>query len=220
MARKSSTPAKEGPQRATHGMPVQKRSRERFEMILNTAEGMLRENGGDAFKMSELVAKSGVPFGSLFQYFPDKTAVIAALAERYNSIGHDCVSTALHPVTNAETLRGALREIVDGYYDMFQRHPALTAIWEATQADRVLLRLDREDGDYLAGMLAETLARVVPGFTPASARTIARLAMELIASAVRHSITLEKAEAAVALTAFNNGLWGFVVGGRDDTPSR
>jgi hypothetical protein len=41
--------------------------------------------------MSDIVARSGVPFGSLYQYFPDKTAIIGTLAQRYNVIGRDCL---------------------------------------------------------------------------------------------------------------------------------
>ena len=41
--------------------------------------------------MSDIVERTGVAFGSLYQYFPDKTAIIGTLAERYNAVGRDCV---------------------------------------------------------------------------------------------------------------------------------
>ena len=43
----------------------------------------MAEKGSEAFRMSDVVERSGVPFGSLYQYFPDKTAIIGTLAERY-----------------------------------------------------------------------------------------------------------------------------------------
>jgi AcrR family transcriptional regulator len=72
-------------------VPTQQRSRERFETILECATALLAEKGSEAFRMSDVVERSGVPFGSLYQYFPDKTAIIGTLAERYNAVGRDCV---------------------------------------------------------------------------------------------------------------------------------
>jgi AcrR family transcriptional regulator len=68
-------------------VPTQKRSRERFERILQCARELMAEKGSEAFRMSDIVERTGVPFGSLYQYFPDKTAIIGTLAERYNAIG-------------------------------------------------------------------------------------------------------------------------------------
>ena len=48
-------------------VPTQKRSRARFEAILETAEQILLEKGADAFRMSDIVARAGVPHGSLYQ---------------------------------------------------------------------------------------------------------------------------------------------------------
>ena len=45
----------------------------------------MAEKGSEAFRMSDIVERTGVAFGSLYQYFPDKTAIIGTLAERYNA---------------------------------------------------------------------------------------------------------------------------------------
>ena len=72
-------------------VPTQQRSRERFERILQCAAEVMAEKGSEAFRMSDIVERTGVAFGSLYQYFPDKTAIIGTLAERYNAIGRECV---------------------------------------------------------------------------------------------------------------------------------
>ena len=61
----------------------------------------MAEKGSEAFRMSDIVERSGVPFGSLYQYFPDKTAIIGTLAERYNAIGRACVRQELAAVKSA-----------------------------------------------------------------------------------------------------------------------
>jgi AcrR family transcriptional regulator len=62
-----------GPQGLARLVPTQQRSRERFERILACAVEVMAEKGSDAFRMSDIVERTGIAFGSLYQYFPDKT---------------------------------------------------------------------------------------------------------------------------------------------------
>src|SRR5262245_2727605 len=100
-------------------VPAQKRSRERYERILQCAALLLTEKGSEAFRMSDVVERSGVPFGSLYQYFPDKTAIIGTLAERYNAVGRACVEQHLAAIKSVRDMHPALCRIVDGYVRMF-----------------------------------------------------------------------------------------------------
>ena len=187
-------------------VPTQQRSRERFERILDCAAALMVEKGSDALTMSDVVERSGVGFGSLYQYFPDKTAIIATLAERYNAIGRACVQAELQSVTSAKDLHPALCRIVDGYYDMFLQEAPMRDIWRATQGDPALQRLDEEDGEVLSDMLREALKRIAPEAERQALTTLSRLTMTLIAAAVRHAITLSGREAERSLTLFKSML--------------
>ncbi|MBR0715615.1 TetR/AcrR family transcriptional regulator [Bradyrhizobium liaoningense] len=183
-------------------VPTQERSRERFDRILACAAEVITEKGSDAFRMSDIVERTGIAFGSLYQYFPDKSAIIGTLAERYNAIGRDCVRRDLADMKKLSDLHPALCRITDGYVQMFREHPTMHHIWQATQADRALQRIDQDDVACLAGLLREALQRVAPK-TPAAALTsFAELAMVLIAAAVRQAIMLPPAEARRMLTLF------------------
>jgi AcrR family transcriptional regulator len=186
--------------------PAQKRSRERFERILACAEEVLAEKGGDAFRMSDIVERAGVPFGSLYQYFPDKTAIIGTLAERYNAIGRGCVAKELQAVKSVKELNPALRRIVDGYCSMFRDHPVMRDIWRATQADHALQKIDEDDCAFLAGLLADAVKRVAPDVAPQSVAAYSQLMMTLIAAAVRHAITLEPKEGERVIALFKQML--------------
>jgi len=187
-------------------VPTQQRSRERFERILACAIEVMAEKGSDAFRMSDIVERTGVAFGSLYQYFPDKTALIGTLAERYNAVGRDCVRKELSAPKSAGDLHAVLCRITQSYYDFFQREPAVRHIWQATQADRALQKLDQEDGAYLAGLLAEALRRIAPDAPAAALASFSQLIMTLIAAAVRHAITQDTKEAARFLALFKRML--------------
>ena len=187
-------------------IPTQQRSRERFETILECAAALMAEKGSEAFRMSEIVERSGVPFGSLYQYFPDKTAIIGTLAERYNAIGRDCVRRDLAAVRNLRDLHPALCRITDSYYQMFTDVPVMRDIWQATQADRTLQKLDEEDGIYLAGLLGDAVRRIAPDAPTTALASFSQLVMTLIAAAVRHAIALEPKQAVRMLTLFKQML--------------
>ncbi len=186
--------------------PVQKRSRERYETILACAMAIMAEKGSEAFRMSDIVERAGVPFGSLYQYFPDKTAIVATLAERYNAVGRDCVAKALSGLRDRQDIHAVLCAITDDYYDFFLREPIVRHIWQATQADRALQAIDEADGRYLTGLLVDALGVAVPE-VPARARDyFAQMVLVQIAAAVRHAITLPPRDAHRALAVFKKML--------------
>jgi AcrR family transcriptional regulator len=187
-------------------VPTQQRSRARFARILECAAEVMAEKGSEGFRMSDIVGRTGVPFGSLYQYFPDKTAIIGTLAERYNAIGRDCVRRDLASVRSSKDVYPALCRIVDSYYQMFIDEPVMRDIWQATQADRALQKLDEEDGAYLAGLLAEALRRVAPNAPAPALSAFSQLTMTLIAAAVRHAIALPPKEGRRIITLFKRML--------------
>lgn len=180
-------------------VPSQKRSRDRFEKILTSAEALLLEKGSDGFKMSDVVARSGVSFGSLYQYFPDKTAIIGTLAERCNETGRACVVTEADLLRQDGDLPGFLTRIADGFFQMYQDIPVMRAIWQATQADPVLQALDRQDHEQLAAILTEAL--IARGAGP-DAATRAGLLIALVGAVVRHAIACDPSKARQVLDHF------------------
>lgn len=200
-------PAETDPaQRLVPRVPTQQRSRERFERILACAVEVMAEKGSEAFRMSDIVERTGIAFGSLYQYFPDKTTIIGTLAQRYNEVGRECVRKELSTLKRLADLRDVLCAITDSYYQFFVDEPAVRDIWQATQADRLLQKLDEEDGLFLAGLLAEALRPVAPQAASATLKTFSQVTMVLIGAAVRHAIVLPPREARRALQVFKGML--------------
>ena len=61
--------------------PVQKRSAIRMAKVLQAAERMLEEAGPEKTSIPALAKAAGVPRASIYQFFPDKYALFAHLAE-------------------------------------------------------------------------------------------------------------------------------------------
>jgi AcrR family transcriptional regulator len=62
-------------------LPKQERSRVTVESILIATTRILTEEGYDRFNTNRVAELAGVSVGSLYQYFPNKEALIFALAE-------------------------------------------------------------------------------------------------------------------------------------------
>lgn len=62
--------------------PVQARSKRTVERILDAAAHVFGERGYAA-TTNQIAERAGLSIGSLYQYFPDKDAILAALYERH-----------------------------------------------------------------------------------------------------------------------------------------
>lgn len=62
--------------------PVQQRSQARVERILDASAELLDEAGYGALTTREVARRAGVPIGTLYQFFPGKDGLVAALAAR------------------------------------------------------------------------------------------------------------------------------------------
>lgn len=63
--------------------PKQKRSQETVARILDAAARLLDEDGYTATTTNHVAELAGVSIGSLYQYFPNKDALLVALAEQH-----------------------------------------------------------------------------------------------------------------------------------------
>jgi AcrR family transcriptional regulator len=174
-------------------VPVQQRSRERLEAILDAATAIIGEVGTDGVKMREVASRAGIPIGSLYQYFPDKSAVVRALAERYNAEGRACVERILSPVSTRAALRTALKDVVEGYYGMFLAYPVMRDIAAGMQADKRLQEIDEEDCRVHAAMIGAAMARASGG-RPKAYMNEALLLTHLIAATVKLAISVKPRE--------------------------
>lgn len=181
--------------------PSQTRSRERVERILAAATDLIAARGSEAMRMAEVAEAAGISIGSLYQYFPDKAAIIRTLAERYNLQEQACIQAALDTVRDAAGLRRALAGLVDDYYALFLAEPVMRDIWSGTQADPSLRDIDLAETRLLGDMLAAVLVRLSPDADPAALRTSAFLTMHVAGATVRLAIALERSEGEAMMAA-------------------
>ncbi|MFT3711375.1 MAG: TetR/AcrR family transcriptional regulator [Archangium sp.] len=63
--------------------PQQERSRQTVVAVLDAVERVLKRDGVDAITTNRIAEAAGVSIGSVYQYFPDKKSIFAALHQRH-----------------------------------------------------------------------------------------------------------------------------------------
>ena len=188
--------------RAAGKRPVQQRSRERVERMLAAALALIESKGSDALKMSEVAERAGVPIGSLYQFFPDKSAIIHTLAERYAEESRGCIADGLAGVRDEEGFRRAFRELFDIYYGMFLAEPSRRDIWFAVQADKDLRAFEIAESRHNGRVVADVVERLRPQVDRRALEASALLVMSLGEATVRLAISVEPAEGKAMLEGY------------------
>src|SRR5262245_8915048 len=88
-------------------VPAQQRSRERVDRILAVAAELIAAKGSDQMRMSEVAGGAGISIGSLYQYFPDKSAILRSLAARAHAASRACIEAALTGIRDRHALESA-----------------------------------------------------------------------------------------------------------------
>src|SRR5215813_10517598 len=94
----------------------QERSRATVEALLDATARVLVREGYDRASTNRIAAKAGVSVGSLYQYFPNKEALVAALVARHNREMLQLIRDAMKRVASWD-LPMALHELVKATVD-------------------------------------------------------------------------------------------------------
>jgi AcrR family transcriptional regulator len=105
------------------------------ETLLDATARVLTREGYDRASTNRIAETAGVSVGSLYQYFPNKEALVAALVARHNRELLELVRDAVKKVASLD-LATAMRELVRAAVDAHLVDPALHRIF-AEQVPRM-----------------------------------------------------------------------------------
>lgn len=174
--------------------PRQARSQERVNHILDVAEQLFIADGYAATTTNAIATRANVPIGSLYQFFPDKAAILQALARRYAERLHQRF-IELH-LTEMATLplAGYVDLLIDTTDQFFSEHPGYHAIFmqvEGTMPELESLEA-AVDAQYIQD-LAGFLSRTYPGLSPEDYETIAFVIVKAIGTLLWLSLSQDAA---------------------------
>jgi AcrR family transcriptional regulator len=113
----------------------QERSRQTVGVLLEATARILIREGYDRASTNRIAAAAGVSIGSLYQYFPSKEALVAAVSERHSHEVLELMRNALLKVA-ARPIKVAAREFVSVAIDAHRVNPKLHRVL-AEQVPRI-----------------------------------------------------------------------------------
>jgi AcrR family transcriptional regulator len=134
-------------------VPRQARSRARLARILDVAEQLLVADGPAALTTTRVAQAAGVSVGSLYQYLPDKEAIVEALANRYLAE----FEALMAELAQRELGDDPVGELVDAFARRYRERPGYRALWFGRELTPGLLDADRENKLALAAGLRPIL---------------------------------------------------------------
>ena len=112
------------PPKSARKIASQKRSRATVDALIEATARILVKEGYDRASTNRIAAAAGVSIGSLYQYFPNKEALVAAVLERHTQELSQVIRATLLEVV-ARPIAIAVRELVAAAIDGHRVDPKL-----------------------------------------------------------------------------------------------
>jgi len=134
--------------------PVQARSRERVERILDVAARIVVERGVDALTTRSVADEADVPVASLYQYFSDRDAVLLALVERDIAEMDEQVRADLAKLRTL-SIATIVETTILAYRKVYARRAEFVAIWLRGRTNAAIHEFGRRHNQGTAHELRE-----------------------------------------------------------------
>ncbi|GAB1545153.1 TetR/AcrR family transcriptional regulator [Scytonema sp. NUACC21] len=165
-------------------LPQQARSRQRLNQILDAAAQAFEEFGYEATTTEVIAMRANTSIGSLYRFFPDKPAILYALAQRYSKEMRELTAELFSSSTVGRSLASVLSDAVDAYDNFYRTQPAARIIFLQRQAAPELYDLNKRLDHEIALHLDAFFALKQPNMEPEKRRVVALVAVE-VASALQ-----------------------------------
>ncbi|MEY2921195.1 MAG: Transcriptional regulator [Pseudomonadota bacterium] len=174
--------------------PMQARGHATFEGILDATAGLLDDVGGDKVTTNLIARAAGINVATLYQYFPNKQAVLLELFKRQSEARIQLGKSRIAGASGADDWRRIIGNAVQSVAQARAAMPGTVALRQAMRSSPELLEHEQLYSQHMAAALAAELQAV--GVKRDRAMLVARCAVE-------------------TLTALLD-LWSIETSGRDD----
>ncbi len=176
-------------------VPTQERSRARLERILDIADTVFAEVGYDAGTMEEIAARAESSIGSLYQFFPNKKAIFAALQTRYLERAQRLFEELLTEQALARPWHALLDDVIEAFWRFHCDLPGFRAVWVHQSITAEMLDAGDKLNQIMAGRAAEILHAFAPHLPPARRAIVASTLVETVSALLFVAVRRKESEA-------------------------
>ncbi len=170
-------------------VPSQARSRERVQRLLDTADTLIGADGFGALTIPLLASSAHVPVGSIYQFFPDKSAIVDAVAARYMQLFLDELEQLRERIVKLRW-EAAVETVIEHFAGMYRAHPTFCELWLNGHLSPGARERDRRNNDDLAAVLTMALKQRTEFRRARRLGVACRVAVEVADGLLRYAFTL------------------------------
>ncbi|MEM7435275.1 MAG: TetR/AcrR family transcriptional regulator [Myxococcota bacterium] len=193
--------------------PTQERAGRTFDSILDATAALLEMNGLAGLTTNAVAEAAGLTVPAVYRYFPNKEALLAALAERYlaaDELWSEGIARLADPNAPLDEVVGS---IIDSYASASDRFPAIGPLRTAMRALPVLAPLEERALERSSALLSRALAARMPRLSHRRRVQAARIVVDAVCNGVDRSRPLgattrrgRRRELAALVTAYLSDL--------------
>lgn len=135
--------------------PLQARSRQKIDAILDATAALLERYGADALSTTAIAEHAEIPPATVYHYFENRLAIFAALARRtIDQIDLDLMRVLQDQLSTPEP---DLRLIIGSLFTAYKQAPGYVSVLVALRAEPALQELVKESNQRIADVIAAML---------------------------------------------------------------
>ncbi len=180
---------------ATTRSPQQQRSKTRMNEILGATKSIMAQSGSIDLKMKDIAKAANVTVSSIYQYFPNKDAIVKVLAQSYLNQWSEQVATQVKQVSSAKEIQGLILNLITDFYQRYKCDSVLQDIWGSKSSDNIYQNIDMEHNLVIQGIVYNELKYLFDQTNWPKLETTILLSLHQGSAAIRLALTLNEKEA-------------------------
>ncbi|MCA9710142.1 MAG: TetR/AcrR family transcriptional regulator [Myxococcales bacterium] len=162
--------------------PVQRRAARRRDSLLDAAARLLASEGYEAITTNAIAREAGAAVGTVYDYFPNKEAVLAALLERYRQRLEQLLLRTLADAGKAD-VDTLVDRGVRAFARFYREETGYAELWLGSQLTGPLREVGQAWGERFGELLGALVAERL-GLPLARARVVALTFVHAVSAVV------------------------------------
>ena len=176
--RKTTTPRRKATELTLRRTPMQARGQATFEGILDATAALLERVGGEGLTTNLIARAADVNVATLYQYFPNKQAVLLELFRRQSDRHIEMSGARLQGLHRSADWRRVIAGLIQDVSEARLSTPGTTALRQLMRTSPDLLAHEQKYAKHMAATLAQELRNA--GVKREQAMLVARSTIEAL----------------------------------------
>lgn len=165
-------------------VPQQARSKRRYRHILETAAALFAEHGIDQVTTNHIADSAEISIGSIYQFFPNKEAIIEGLVEQYMA---DAQQVFPRTLDTSRPIEDVIRQVLGGFMQFSEEKRGVQVVMIGLEGTSNAKAATKMQAAIVAG-IEQVLGAYYPELSAEKRNLCATVSFALVAGLMPHDL--------------------------------